>query len=214
MIYPTNRTRFERPMNTFVLPGTPAPFAWHVQPETWRTDADGSLVVLSGAKNDYFHDPGTGERTASAPCALMETQEPSFILSAHASLVGTETFDAAVLYVKASDDAWAKLCLENSPAHAPMIVSVVTRGVSDDCNSVTLANPSVFLRVSKTPNTLAFHYSLDAKYWHLVRYFSLGLLPAIQIGFVAQSPLGQGCEVKFSHVAYRCGKLSNFRSGE
>jgi regulation of enolase protein 1 (concanavalin A-like superfamily) len=144
----------------------------------------------------------------------MTIEEPSFILSTRTSMTGSETFDAAVLFVRASDDFWAKFCLENSPAGAPTIVSVVTRGVSDDCNSVTLARPDVYLRVAKTPNTLAFHYSLDARYWHMVRYFSLGTLASVQVGFVAQSPLGRGSQVRFSDFAYRGGEIGNLRDGQ
>jgi regulation of enolase protein 1 (concanavalin A-like superfamily) len=201
-------------MKTFTLPGMPAAFAWHIEPESWRAEADGSLIVRSGPKNDYFHDPASGKRTATAPCALMELEEPSFILSTHASLVGAETFDAAVIFVRSAEESWAKFCVENSPARVPTIVSVVTRGVSDDCNGIALGSPDVFLRVAKTPSTLAFHYSLDASYWHLVRYFSLGALHSVHIGLVAQSPLGQGCEATFSNLAYRSGELGNLRDGQ
>lgn len=201
-------------MSTFVLPELPSPLAWYIEPPKWQIESDGSLTIVAGPDSDYFHDPSTGKRTASAPCALLTIEEPSFILSTRASLIAGDTFDAAVLFVRASDDLWAKLCLENSPAGAPTIVSVVTRGLSDDCNSVTLTRPEVCLRVAKTPNALAFHYSLDAKYWHLVRYFSLGTLDTVQIGFVAQSPLGRGSQARFNDFAYRCGELGNLRDGQ
>lgn len=201
-------------MTTFVLPGLPAPLAWYIEPPKWRIESDGSLTISAGPDTDYFHDPSTGKRTASAPCALMKIKEPSFVLSTRASMNASETFDAAVLFVRAADDLWAKLCLENSPAGAPTIVSVVTRGLSDDCNSVALERPDVRLRVAKTPNTVAFHYSVDAKYWHLVRYFSIGTLDTVQVGFVAQSPFGRGSQVRFSDFAYKCGELGNLRDGQ
>jgi regulation of enolase protein 1 (concanavalin A-like superfamily) len=201
-------------MTTFVLPGLPAPLAWYIEPPKWRIESDGSLTILAGPDTDYFHDPSTGKRTASAPCALMTIEEPSFILSTRASMIASETFDAAVLFIRVSDDIWAKLCLENSPAGKPTIVSVVTRDLSDDCNSVTLARSDVWLRVAKAPNTVAFHYSLDARYWHLVRYFSLGFLDTVQVGFVAQSPLGRGSQARFSDFAYRSGELGNLRDGQ
>jgi uncharacterized protein len=197
-------------MTTFVLPGLPAALTWHIEPPEWQTDPDGSLSLLSGPGNDYFHDPATGKRTASAPCALMKIDEPSFILSARAQMLGRETFDAAVLFVSVSD----KFCLENSPGGRPTIVSVVTRGASDDCNSVSLADAAVYLRIAKTLSTLAFHYSLDANYWHLVRYFSLGTLPSVSVGFVAQSPIGHGCRVTFSNFGFRVGELPNLRNGQ
>ena len=201
-------------MTSFSLPGLPIPLDWHIEPPEWTAGSDGALTISSGPNNDYFHDPATGKRTASAPCALMTIEEASFVLSARTSMTGRATYDAAVLFVRVSEELWAKLCLENSPSGEPMIVSVVTRGVSDDCNSVTLTSPDVYLRISKTPNTLAFHYSLDAHYWHLVRYFSLGPLASVQVGFVAQSPIGQGTQATFSDFMFRRGELSDLRNGE
>ncbi len=201
-------------MSTFALPALPAPLDWLIEPMEWKAAPDGSLSMFSGPQNDYFHDPATGKRTASAPFACMTLDAPSFILSAHVQLAGSATYDAGVLFVAVSDDTWAKFCLEVSPAGTPTIVSVVTRGVSDDCNSVTLAAPEVYLRVAKTGNTLAFHYSLDGSFWHMVRYFSLGELASARIGFVAQSPVGQGAHVTFSRFAYRTGELTNLRDGQ
>ncbi len=200
-------------MESFELPGVPGRFSWHIQPESWKFDG-GSLVVRSGPKNDYFSDPASGAQVASAPCALLETSEPSFILGAHVSLKGQTTFDAGVIFIRTSKDSWAKFCLELSPAGAPTIVSVVTRGVSDDCNSVALASAKAHLRVAKTPRTFAFHFSEDGSHWHLVRYFSLGEPSSVQIGWVAQSPMGSGSEVTFSQFFHRAGELANLRDGQ
>ncbi|MEP6882845.1 MAG: DUF1349 domain-containing protein, partial [Dokdonella sp.] len=129
----------------------PSAFQWHIEPAAWKSEIDGPVVVSSGARNDYFHDPATGAQVASAPCALMDIDEPSFIFSSEVLLSASETFDARVLFVRASTDLWAKFCLELSPTHQPTIVSVVTRGVFDDCNSIALESAHVHLRVAKTP---------------------------------------------------------------
>ena len=86
---------------------------------------------------------------------------------------------------------WAKLCLELSPQGEVMVVSVVTRGASDDCNSVIVDGP-VWLRVAHLERAFAFHYSLDGATWHMVRYFSLGEPEPVEVGFLAQSPTGSG----------------------
>src|SRR5207342_974724 len=109
-------------------------------------------------------------------------------------------------------DLWAKLCFEYSPQHQPMIVSVVTRGVSDDCNSVVIGGREVYLRIAHTPRTTAFHYSLDGRYWQLVRYFTLGELHNLQVGFSSQSPTGQKCTAVFSKIHYRAGALKDNRN--
>ena len=199
-------------VDRFVLPGLPSPLTWRIEPPEWHC-SEGALTVTSGPLNDYFHDPATGKKTATAPCALLTIDEPSFVLSTHAELNGPSTFDAAVLFVSVSEDIWAKFCLETSPQGDPTIVSVVTRDVSDDCNSVSLASASAYLRLAKTPRTLAFHYSLDGRYWRLARYFSLGVLHSVSVGLVAQSPLGAGSRVRFGEFAYRAGELPDLRDG-
>ncbi|MFO0915157.1 MAG: DUF1349 domain-containing protein [Pirellulales bacterium] len=200
-------------MESFSLPGVPGKFSWHIAPASWRIDSNQSLIVRSGPKNDYFNDPASTSKVASAPSALMATSEPTFVLGAHVSLAGQTTFDAGLIFVRTGEDQWAKLCVELSPAGVPTIVSVVTRGVSDDCNSAVLATPNAYLRVAKTLRTFAFHYSIDGRYWHLVRYFSLGEPPQIQIGWVAQSPMGRDCEVTFSQFFYSTGELADLRDG-
>jgi hypothetical protein len=95
-----------------------------------------------------------------------------------------------------------------------MIVSVVTRGVSDDCNSAAIAGQEVYLRVACTAQTLAFHYSSDGRFWHFVRYFTLGDMTDLRLGFSSQSPTGDGCTSVFSEISYRAGALKDNRSGE
>ena len=60
----------------------------------------------------------------------------------------------------------------------------------------------------------AFHHSLDGRYWHLVRYFSLQQVEGLEVGFSSQSPTGESCRSTFSEI--RCDKktLENLRSGE
>ncbi|HEY7092332.1 MAG TPA: DUF1349 domain-containing protein, partial [Ktedonobacterales bacterium] len=113
-----------------------------------------------------------------------------------------------------SDDVWAKLCFEYSPQGQPMIVSVVTRDVSDDCNSSPLVEDSVFLRITRRKAILALHYSLDGQVWQLVRYFSIGDASHMSLGFSAQSPTGSGCVAVFSQIYYRPTAVSDLRSGK
>ena len=95
-----------------------------------------------------------------------------------------------------------------------MIVSVVTRGVSDDCNSVSIGDHSVYLRIYRQSDVLAFHYSLNGRYWHFVRFFSLGIVEQLRVGFSTQSPMGQGCRAVFSEIRYAASALPDLRNGE
>jgi regulation of enolase protein 1 (concanavalin A-like superfamily) len=94
-----------------------------------------------------------------------------------------------------------------------MVVSVVTRGGSDDCNSVSVGDRSVHFRLHRQGNTLAFHYSLDGHYWHFVRHFSLGDVEQLRVGFSTQSPVGEGCRALFSEIQYSPNGISDLRNG-
>jgi hypothetical protein len=201
-------------MTTFQHPALPGVVQWKNEPVAWTVDADQRLRVETGDKTDWFIDPGGRPATRNAPSALFTPPDANFILSAKVAVDFAYDFDAGVLHIYANDDLWAKLCFEYSPQQQPMVVSVVTKGVSDDCNSVDIHGKEVYLRMAVTPQTVAFHYSLDGAYWHFVRYFSLGKLDNLQVGFITQAPSGPKCSVVFSEISYRAGVLANNRSGE
>ena len=94
-----------------------------------------------------------------------------------------------------------------------MVVSVVTKGTSDDCNSVPISEQSVYLRLSVLEKAYAFHYSLNGSIWNLVRYFTLGERKTIEIGFLSQSPTGEGCTSVFSEITLVPQALTDIRSG-
>ena len=51
--------------------------------------------------------------------------------------------------------------------------------------------------------------------WHLVRYFSLGdgAPSRAGVGFIAQSPTGEGCTAEFADITFRPELLADLRSG-
>jgi len=114
----------------------------------------------------------------------------------------------------ADETHWGKFCFEFSPASSPMVVSVVTRGVSDDANAFVVADRTVWLRVSRIERVYAYHASTDGTTWQLVRVFHLGDDTAgHQIGFEAQSPTGNGCTVTFDHIGFTTQRLTELRDG-
>ena len=207
-------TTLETMMTSFSLPNLPAELRWHIPPLDWSLSPDGALSIQAGPKTDLFNDPAGTIVIDNAPCALMTPPDPNFILSAKVSVGFGATYDAGALQIRVSDSLWGKLCFEYSPQGQPMVVSVVNRGVSDDCNSVVIAGSEVYLRVARTPRTLAFHYSTDGRLWHFVRYFSLGLTDGVRAGFSAQSPTGAQCRAVFTEITYRPGMLADNRNGE
>jgi regulation of enolase protein 1 (concanavalin A-like superfamily) len=196
------------------LPAIPGELSWANEPLDWGVGSDGSLSIVAGEATDWFNDPNGEYANANAPAALFRPRDDSFLLSARVSVDFGSTFDAGVLQVRTGDDQWAKFCFEFSPDRQPMIVSVVTRGISDDCNSVVIEGHETYLRLAVTPATIAFHYSLDGKVWHMVRYFGLARKSALRVGFSTQSPTGKRCAAVFSEINYVAGRLNDNRSGE
>lgn len=193
------------------IPSLPNPLRWQGEPQSWDW-ADDTLTITAGKQTDWFIDPDTGQVTHTASALLMTVDEPCMLM-AHVTAEHQATYDAGVLAIYQSNQVWAKLCLELSPQGKAMIVSVITRGVSDDSNAITLDTNAAFLRVAKLDKAYAFHYSVDGEYSHLIRYFSLGESENVQLGFLAQSPMGESCKAYFQHIVYTAGKLGDIRSG-
>ncbi len=190
------------------------PLRWLTQPESWSVPDATSLLVAAGPRTDWFADPQLSRPpTLNAP-ALVGDSTSDFLLSARVTVDFGATFDAGVLALYASDRVWAKLCFEYSPQREPMVVSVVTRDVSDDCNSFVVEGASVWLRIARVGPAFAFHASTDGRSWSFIRHFALETGREPSVGFAAQSPTGEGCAVTFDRIAYETARLGDLRSGE
>ena len=192
----------------------PMPLRWLTEPQSWSSPDATSLLVAAGPRTDWFVDPQlSSEPLLNAP-ALVGDPSGDFLLSARVTVDFAETYDAGVLALYASDRVWAKLCFEYSPQREPMVVSVVTRDVSDDCNSFVVDGNSVWLRVARVGPAFAFHASTDGVGWSFIRHFALEAGAEPSVGFAAQSPTGEGCAVTFEQIAYETVRLGDLRSGE
>jgi uncharacterized protein len=177
------------------------------------TDGAGPVRLAAGPRTDVFIDPGTGEATLNAVRQVGPAGEGDFQLSVRVEVSFAETFDAGALLVWGGDETWAKLALEFSPEHQPMVVSVVTRGRSDDANGVRVAEPWIWLRVSRIGSAYAFHSSLDGQQWDMVRHFEIGPVDGHLVGLEVQSPLGDGCAAVFEQISWTTDTLEDLRSG-
>jgi uncharacterized protein len=170
------------------------------------------IEINAGGATDWFIDPGGAAPVLNAP-ALVGFPSGDFLLSSRVAVEFASTFDAGALVLYGNQHVWAKLCFELSPAREPMVVSVVTRELSDDCNSTVVDADHVWLRVSRIGSAFAFHSSSNGASWNLVRHFALPPTDELLIGFEAQSPLGEGCTASFTEVSYVEQRLSDLRSG-
>jgi regulation of enolase protein 1 (concanavalin A-like superfamily) len=194
------------------LPDIPLDLRWQTPPEGWDL-TDGILTVRAAAGTDLFLDPGGRPAVRSAPC-LLAPSAGDFLLSARVTVDFAARFDAGALLLYVDKDSWAKLCFEYASQSDPTVVSVVTRGVSDDCNSYPVEGDSTWLRVARRGAAFAFHASTDGKTWLLVRHFALGAIDEIAVGFLAQSPEGDGCTATFTSIRYQRESLRDLRNRE
>jgi regulation of enolase protein 1 (concanavalin A-like superfamily) len=197
------------------------PFPLYPSPSgAWQFDDQTSAVIATAtAGTDIFIDPGgattpDAESVLNAPTLLGVPQAGDFQLSARATVSFAATYDAGVLLLWIDERHWGKLCFEFSPAREPMVVSVVTRGVSDDANAFVVPRRSVWLRLSRIDHAYAYHASTDGKRWRMIRYFRVTESSAgDQVGFEAQSPTGEGCTVTFEDIHFVAERLGDLRDG-
>ncbi|GIH12680.1 DUF1349 domain-containing protein [Rugosimonospora africana] len=201
--------------DTIALAGLPMSLRWEALPTGWSPEP---LRIEAGPGTDLFVDPAGDATYLNAPRLLGTPPEGDFQLAATVSVDFAETFDAGVLLLWADEQHWAKLCFELSPQGEPMVVTVVTRGPSDDANAFLVDGDKVRLRISRIGTAFAFHASVPpasgsgAARWSFVRYFDLGA-SAVRIGFEAQSPTGKGSAATFEDIRFVPERLSDLRDG-
>jgi uncharacterized protein len=209
-------------MPALTFPWLPFPLAPTGHPPvTYEVSADG-LALTAAAGTDLFVDPAGANEVPDAGRLVGNPPPGDFTLTARASVAFASKYDAGVLMLHAGDRRWAKLCFELSPQLTPTAVTVVTRGTSDDCNSFEVQTNSLWMRMTRSGAAWAFHASVDGSWWRLLRYFALGsdqtdrvTLPDgdVSVGFLAQSPTGQGCAVTFDQITFRPGAPADLRDG-
>ena len=190
------------------IPGLPGAPHWQNTPRTWNVDSKNVLTISSNPKTDWFVDPFDGTVAKNAPILLF-TPGSDYVLSARVTVQFTTKWDAGALMLWGDEHHWAKLSFEFSPDQKPTLVTVVTRGLSDDCNSVSLTGDAVYLRIAKSGNTYVFYFASDGKAWQIIRTFSLDSDLPVAAGFESQSPSGSGTVAKFSAITYDPHRISN-----
>ncbi|WP_085368055.1 DUF1349 domain-containing protein [Leifsonia sp. NCR5] len=197
---------------SFVVESLP-PLTWSNGTGTAEQAGPGQLTLTAAAGTDWTNSAlGGPQQHAATSLGFVPTED--FTLSARVSVQHPRsTFDAGVLAIWGDKDHWAKLCFEYSPQGEAMVVSVVTNGFSDDCNSTVVTADHVYLRVVKTGAGWAFHSSADGVTWDFVRVFRLDWDGDVNVGFMAQAPLGDTCVARFDTIRYANTVPGNLRDG-
>jgi regulation of enolase protein 1 (concanavalin A-like superfamily) len=197
----------EQPLLSLLEPqGMPHP--------VWSIEA-GTLTMDAPPRSDLFVNPSGSDGDLPSLGRLVTSVDGDFMFSARVEADIHQFGDAGVLYVEYDEQLWFKLCLECTPKGEPSVVSVVTRGTSDDANSWILDRPYAYFRVSRRGPGFALHASTDGGDWTLVRHFGLGIPDTahVKVGFLAQSPVGEGCRATFTEVSLVHATLADIRDG-
>ena len=199
------------------LPGLPFALEPAGSPPPGCRIRHGVLTLTAAAGTDLFVDPAGTEPGQVPDAGRLVGLPPAgdFTLAAQVAVEFGSMYDAGVLLLHAAGRQWAKLCFEYSPQLRPTAVTVVTRETSDDCNSFEVDGTTLWLRITRSGPAWAFHASTDGAWWRLLRYFALPGDPAalVRVGFLAQSPTGQGCAATFDRITFRPGAPANLRDG-
>lgn len=202
-------------MSQLTVPGLPFPLTPRGEPASPAEPVDGGIRLTAAPGTDLFRDPAGSDSPPDAGRWLGVPPDGDFSLSARVAVEFAGTFDAGVLLLHTAEDRWAKLCFEYSPARTAMAVTVVTRGTSDDANAFEVGDGPLWLRITRSGTAWAFHAATDGRYWRLLRYFSLDERPGerTSVGFLAQSPTGQGCAAVFDRISFTPTAPADLRDG-
>lgn len=190
----------------------PYPLKWENEPKKYSTDKNG-IIITASEKTDMFRDPNVAYNTDNAP-KLLFTADSNFVITASIEHSFSNKWDGGAIVLKQDSLNWVKFCFERDYTGARRVVSVVTKSISDDCNSVEINGNNVFYKVAKAGNVITLYYSISGTKWFLVRHFQFDTTKPLQVGFLAQSPVGKNCKVKFQNITYTIKKIKDPYLGE
>jgi uncharacterized protein len=198
--------------DSITIRAIPFKLYWENNPVSFKNNHD-SLVIESGEKTDMFRDPNVTYNTDNAP-KLLFTPDEHFVLIASIHHAFKNKWDGGAIVIIADSLNWIKFCFEKDYTGAHRVVSVVTKDISDDCNSMAVPGNTVFYKVAKAGNVITLYFSANGKRWFLVRHLQLNTNNPIRIGFLSQSPTGKYNKVTFSNIYYSSKKIKDPYLGE
>ena len=174
----------------------------------------GELTITAPKGSDFFISPEDSSITGTAP-VLYRDIEGDFVAITSVSPDLSALWNAAGLLLVIDDNNWIKLVFEVSDATGPSIVSVTTRGVSDDANGVRLSsNSKIWLKLVRKGNNYSMHWSEDGKSYKMARLSALPAAESVIIGLEAQCPVGEKAVHTFHFFSIESKTVEDLRKGE
>ena len=190
----------------------PRALFWENKPLDFQAGKEGMMIV-AGEKTDMFRDPNVAYNTDNAP-KLLFIADSNFVLTAAIHHDFLNKWDGGAIVLKADSLNWIKFCFEKDYTGQKRVVSVVTKGISDDCNSAAATANTIYYKIAKAGNVITLYYSANARNWFLIRHLQFDSTAPLKLGFLARSPTGERCRVTFSDIHYSTKKISDPYIGE
>jgi regulation of enolase protein 1 (concanavalin A-like superfamily) len=198
--------------DSLFLQTIPRALFWENTPRKYTIHKD-TLIISAGGKTDMFRDPNVTYNTDNAP-KLMFYPDDDFVLTASIEHAFASKWDGGAIVIRQDSLNWIKFCFEKDYTGARRVVSVVTKNISDDCNSMEIQKNKVFYKVAKAGNVITLYCSTNGQKWFLIRHLQFDADKRLQVGFLAQSPTGESCTVRFTNITYEAKKIADPYLGE
>jgi regulation of enolase protein 1 (concanavalin A-like superfamily) len=195
-----------------IVPSVPFTLFWENTPKNFKVMQKG-FMIEAGEKTDMFRDPNATYNTDNAPKLLFEP-DSNFVLITSIRHSFENKWDGGAIVLKSDSAHWIKFCFEKDYTGAHRVVSVVTKDISDDCNSIAINSDQIFYKVAKAGNVVTLYYSENRQTWFLIRHLQFEFDQRLKIGFLAQSPTGKSCSVIFENIHYKAKKIKDPYMGE
>ncbi len=168
---------------------------WLNQPAQWSHSGD-RILVKTAAKTDFWRKTHYGFIRDDGHFYY---QEVTGDFTAEVKITGDYQvlYDQAGLMVREKETTWLKCGIEYVE-NVQNVSAVVTRDFSD-WSVIPLLQPpvSLWLRVQRRAEAIEVQYSLEGKDYQMLRLAYLTDTETVQVGLMAASPQGEGCEITF-----------------
>lgn len=188
-----------------------AELKWMNQPESLIIE-NNSLKVSVNKGTDFFNNPEDSSIIGSAPYLYKEIAG-DFVVKALVQPDFSAQWNAVAIMLHIDSLNWIKFAYENSDATGPSIVSVVTKGSSDDANGVVLSEePMIWLAMARKGDIYAMHWSVDGENFKMARLTSMIDQEAVKIGIEAQSPIGESATHQVHYLEWLEKTVADLRN--
>ncbi len=187
--------------------------AWLNEPKSFLLE-NGTLQVVAGKGTDFFNNPVDGTIHSSAPF-LYQNIRGDFVATALVRPDFTSMWNATALMVLIDSVHWIKFAFENSDATGNSIVSVVTKGVSDDANGVMLSDQNeAWLKLIRKGDNYSMFWSKDGRNFKMARLCAMPAADPVKLGMEFQCPVGESAKHEITYFGLSATTVNDLRKGE